>query len=860
MVVLDTSKEVQVAKDIRKHAKGVLTRKVNQLKKSLVLNPGEKYDFSKLDKFSIATDAEKLEADLTNLNEKNELYATAARDVLNKNKVSEEVLDSFEDTVETYWYDSKKEASQLLALYKYEYKTALDIYLKNLAEDHKPSVTPFEPSAAEKQKAKKKADGDLNRQLNRWSLIKTEWECLLTQAENDVEVTKSLSSEELLKQSLLIDADQQKKSLEEHWENLKGFLDTLNELFQDGGIEPLEASRRIGFDAAGQVKRIQVVKTELGRVAVAIRQQNLNKKESDTGSVACTTPTVSTALKMDKIQTPKFTGKAEDFATWKDKFCSLVPRGRDKAETAILLEQAIPENKRYLLRGCGEDYELMLTVLQKELAPTRDVVNSINLQLSKLKRITAEDKDSDRKFVLLVETIEKMERDLVAIGRISALANCNTIQEIESKLPYLVKTDWYKRKREKTLDEKTDLEKFNDMMAFLKDYKYIAKDGVAEYERAKATNAKSYTALVTGQCLTISSKVNPANKKPAVSKPANSSGSNSFLYCLACQDGATDLSVAKHDTSTCDHWFSLSFPDRKKLLRCEYHPHTNTHNTSQCKYRKPRLPCKFCKVADHHSLFCPVHRASVNLNSSGTVFISELPSESKALQSKVLLPFLFANVSNPESSSKNSCVRLGTLTDNCATDIWITFEAANRLGLVGEDITISAGGFGGKQDLIQSKLYTVMLKTSRGVEAVECLGVEKIGSDELKPCTEKYAAMCHRFRVREKDVRRPVKVDMLIGQRGNHLHPDIIVKSIDGMKLLDGPLGKTFAGVDKSGTLGGSQLASSFLVSSLMNHPVIAVRADQIKDSFTVDTSFFLLILKCQIFLHRYFAKQVMSS
>jgi len=71
MEVLDTSKEVQTAKDIRKLAKGVLTRKVNQLKKSLVLNPGEKYDFSKLDKFSIATDAEKIEADLTNLNEKN---------------------------------------------------------------------------------------------------------------------------------------------------------------------------------------------------------------------------------------------------------------------------------------------------------------------------------------------------------------------------------------------------------------------------------------------------------------------------------------------------------------------------------------------------------------------------------------------------------------------------------------------------------------------------------------------------------------------------------------------------------------------------------------------------------------------
>ena len=96
----------------------------------------------------------------------------------------------------------------------------------------------------------------------------------------------------------------------------------------------------------------------------------------------------------------------------------------------------------------------MLDVLQKELAPTRDVVNSVNLQLSKFKRISADDKESDRRFVQLVEALEKMERDLTAIDRISALANCNTLQEIECKLPHLVKTDWYKRKREKN---KSDL-------------------------------------------------------------------------------------------------------------------------------------------------------------------------------------------------------------------------------------------------------------------------------------------------------------------------------------------------------------------------------------------------------------------
>ena len=51
-------------------------------------------------------------------------------------------------------------------------------------------------------------------------------------------------------------------------------------------------------------------------------------------------------------------------------------------------------------------------------------------------------------------------------------------------------------------------------MKFLGEYKYIAKDGVAEFERAKATNAKTYTAIVTGRCMTISSKTQPTKKTP----------------------------------------------------------------------------------------------------------------------------------------------------------------------------------------------------------------------------------------------------------------------------------------------------------------------------------------------------------
>ena len=281
MEALDTSDQVQAAKNIRKTLKGAVTKLANQLKRDLVLEPGQKYDFKKLDKFSIAADAVKLETKLKELNEQNDAYSTLCKDVLVKNKASEDTLLKLEEDIDEYWYQAKKEPSLMLNLYKYEYTVALNTYLKTIEEDNKP-VLNTELSNSDKQKMKKKADGEITRQLNRWSLLKTEWECLLSQAETDIEGTKHLSTEELIKQTVLLDTDQQIKLIDEQWAGLKEFQDTLYEVFEIGGIEPLEASKKIEFDVTSHVKRMQVVKAELGRLAAASKQHDSLRKNSTT--------------------------------------------------------------------------------------------------------------------------------------------------------------------------------------------------------------------------------------------------------------------------------------------------------------------------------------------------------------------------------------------------------------------------------------------------------------------------------------------------------------------------------------------------------------------------------------------------
>ena len=160
MEALANSSEVQAAKTVRKAAKCALTRVANTLKKSLILETGKKYDFLSLDKYSVEADATKLEKNSNALNESNEHYANVAREFLIKNKAADSVLNELDDLVDKYWTEARKEATEILNLYKFEYSTALECYLKNINEENKPVVSNQELSAVDSQKAKKKTERD----------------------------------------------------------------------------------------------------------------------------------------------------------------------------------------------------------------------------------------------------------------------------------------------------------------------------------------------------------------------------------------------------------------------------------------------------------------------------------------------------------------------------------------------------------------------------------------------------------------------------------------------------------------------------------------------------------------------------
>ena len=99
MEILSESSDVLVAQNNRKQAKCAVTKLANQLKVSLVLEPEKKFDFQKLDKYSIQIDAENLEHKLKALEDANQKYHSVSKACLESNGAKENVFDQLEDTL-----------------------------------------------------------------------------------------------------------------------------------------------------------------------------------------------------------------------------------------------------------------------------------------------------------------------------------------------------------------------------------------------------------------------------------------------------------------------------------------------------------------------------------------------------------------------------------------------------------------------------------------------------------------------------------------------------------------------------------------------------------------------------------------
>lgn len=233
------------------------------------------------------------------------------------------------------------------------------------------------------------------------------------------------------------------------------------------------------------------------------------------------------------------------------------------------------------------------------------------------------------------------------------------------------------------------------------------------------------------------------------------------------------------------------------------------------------------KEESHHYLLCPksiAQEKSAGSEEQGTKRVErkglELTSQQEELLAKVT-PDLRAEIrkafSNKASTtictagsglkeylvvmmllevSTNSDQLIGTLIDLASDTNYITNNAAQRLGLIGESIKLIVYGIGGMRKMVTTKSYSLRLrvKTTKGTvteHKLLCYGLESI-AEISQPVTPQQLQKIFPDIAAEELV-RPENMDLLISHREGRLVPQPFKMEGD-LVLWDGPLGKTVGG------------------------------------------------------------------
>ena len=169
----------------------------------------------------------------------------------------------------------------------------------------------------------------------------------------------------------------------------------------------------------------------------------------------------SSALRLQKVSLPSFSGDVRAYAHFKGNFLKIVkPRYPDDADLVYVLKQQCLTGDAKTLVENIEKIDDIWERLNDKYGHEIDIVNMV---LADVKQLTINNKDQQQGLVNLVNAVERGIQDLININAKAEIANAYTVSLIEKKLPMRILSKW--------LDinsSKVGAERFDELMDFLK--------------------------------------------------------------------------------------------------------------------------------------------------------------------------------------------------------------------------------------------------------------------------------------------------------------------------------------------------------------------------------------------------------
>ena len=525
-------------------------------------------------------------------------------------------------------------------------------------------------------------------------------------------------------------------------------------------------------------------------------------------------------ISLERTRLPTFSGDMTDYYRWKAEWEELEQLGNPQRTAGVtrfhLLASLSDRVKKDLVLSSCASADEMFRRLDNRFGNKAKIVLRISEEVQALLPVKG---NNPRKAIELIQTVERALSNLMILGEEDVIKNRWVAQSLESKLPSSLKEKWIEHKFE-AANGFAPPNHFDCLLRFLKKQEAILE----ELDLLEASPGE-WSPSVRG----------PADKQERGAKKAFSKatsgqrGSQSTGSCLGSCTACADETHAGR-LFACKAFREMDLQRRKA--------HLKTHggcNRCLCFHLKdgrcnPKFLCSKmdCRREEsHHYLLCPkfiaqekdtgseeqgtkrVERKGLGMTSQQVELLAKVTPElraefRKAFSNKVSTSICTAGGGLKEypvvmmllDVTTNSDQLIGALIDLASDTNYITNNAAQRLGLIGESIKLIVHGVGGMRKTVTTKRYSLRLrvKTTKGTvteHKLLCYGLESI-AEISQPVTPQQLQKIFPD-VAAEELVRPENIDLLISHREGRLVPQPFKMEGD-LVLWDGPLGKTVGG------------------------------------------------------------------
>ena len=145
-------------------------------------------------------------------------------------------------------------------------------------------------------------------------------------------------------------------------------------------------------------------------------------------------------IRLEHMKMPVFDGDIRDYPRFKSDFLKqVVPEMKSKDSMAYVLRSCLTKIPLDIVKNLDNDLDEMWKRLYEKYGKPSKLADVVMYDIKKL-RVTRE--GDDKRFIDLIDIVEKGYRDLLRVGIEREISNTSTVSIIEEKLPKDIRREW----------------------------------------------------------------------------------------------------------------------------------------------------------------------------------------------------------------------------------------------------------------------------------------------------------------------------------------------------------------------------------------------------------------------------------